>query len=140
MIFYGLIISEIIYRFLMGKFKMSNVFKSYLSFFLKIRCGEPNMYMQGFKCKVSNSISTTPLATPKPAVWCEGQPKKCTKGAKQLIGWNQKSGNNIKLEGFDQSGNHKSPGYNNKCGFSDGEFCEKFFIYFSFLFLLYEFL
>ena len=105
-----------------------------------IRCGEPNMYMQGFKCIVTNSISKTPLATPKAAVWCEDAPDNCTKGAKQLIAWNQRSGDNIEVEGFDKSGGNKSPGYNSKCGFSDGEFCEKvrFFSYF-FLFLCMSF-
>jgi hypothetical protein len=81
------------------------------------------MYMQGYKCNVTNSVSTTPLATPKPPVWCEGAPSNCTKGAKQLMGWNQLTGNNIKVEGFDLAGEPKSPGYNPKCGFSDGEFC-----------------
>lgn len=83
-------------------------------------CGTANMYMQGFKCNVTNSISTTPLATPKPAVWCEGAPNNCTQGAKQVMGWHQNSGNNIAVTGFDLAGMHKSPGYNSKCGFDDG--------------------
>jgi len=83
-------------------------------------CGQPNMYHQPFKCQVSNSKSTTPVAPAKPPVWCEGQPSNCTQGAKQMIYWNQKSGNNIQVEGFDLAGGHKSPGYNGKCGFPDG--------------------
>jgi hypothetical protein len=88
------------------------------------------MFMQGFKCNVTNSTSNTPLATPKAAVWCEGEPKNCTQGAKQFMSWNQKTGNNIEVDGFDLAGGNKSPGYNSKCGFSNGEFVK------SFLFLL----
>lgn len=121
---------EIYNRFLMGK---SYVFLIILVFFYKnLRCGEPNIYMQGFKCKVSNSKSNTPLATPKPAVWCEGAPQNCTRGAKQFIAWNQKTGNNIQVEGYDLEGEHKSPAYNDKCGFSDGEL--------GFLLILFRFL
>lgn len=80
------------------------------------------MYMQGFKCNVTGSTSTIPLATPKPPVWCEGAPNKCVKGAKQLIGWHQKTGNNINVTGYDLARQPKSPGYNMKCGFHNGEF------------------
>lgn len=108
----------------MGKVSNVSLIDLFNHFFFKnFRCGEPNMYMAGFKCMVTNSTSKTPLATPKPAVWCEGAPNNCTKGAKQLMSFNQKTGNNIEVEGFDLSGNHKSPGYNSKCGFSNGEFC-----------------
>ena len=108
-----------------------------LIFLKKVRCGEPNSYMQGFNCKVSNSISNIPIAAPKPAVWCEGAPEKCTKGAKQIIGWHQKSGNNIQVEGYDLAGVPKSPGYNTKCGFSDGEFV-KFYFFFLILFVFFS--
>jgi hypothetical protein len=96
------------------------------------------MYMQGYKCNVTNSVSNIPLATPKPAVWCEGNPGSCTKGAKQLISWNQAEANNIVVDGFDQHGQNKSPGYNSKCGFSDGEFVIVFFslLFFFFFFLM----
>jgi hypothetical protein len=83
-------------------------------------CGTANMYMQGYKCKVTNSKSNTPLAKPKPAVWCEGNSTACIKGAKQVIGWHQQSGNNIEVTGFDLAGDHKSPGYNMNCGFANG--------------------
>ena len=84
------------------------------------------MYMAGFKCKVTNSISNVALAKPNPPVWCEGNPSNCTKGAKQFIGWNQHDGNNIEVDGFDLEGAHKSPAYNMKLGFANGEFfCEK---------------
>ncbi|KDR82083.1 hypothetical protein GALMADRAFT_60209 [Galerina marginata CBS 339.88] len=85
-------------------------------------CGQPNMYHQPFKCKVTGAKSTTPVAAPKPPVWCEGNPGGCTKGAKQMIAWNQLSGNNIAVSGWDQNGDPKSPAYNSKCGFADGMF------------------
>ncbi|KAF9446568.1 hypothetical protein P691DRAFT_733026 [Macrolepiota fuliginosa MF-IS2] len=83
-------------------------------------CGQPNMYHQAFRCRVTNAQSTTPLATPKPPVWCEGQPDKCVKGAKQMLYWHQADGNNIVVDGFDLAGQQKSPGYNMKTGFADG--------------------
>lgn len=48
-------------------------------------CGQPNMYMQPFKCMVTGATSTTPIAPPKPPVWCEGNPSACTKGSKQMV-------------------------------------------------------
>ncbi|KAH6919310.1 hypothetical protein BKA70DRAFT_1249801 [Coprinopsis sp. MPI-PUGE-AT-0042] len=83
-------------------------------------CGQPNMYHQAFRCRVTGATSTTPVAAPQPPVWCEGNPDACTKGAKQMVYWNQAEGNNIYVDGFDNSGGHKSPGYNGKCGFWDG--------------------
>jgi len=47
-------------------------------------CGIPNMYMQGFKCIVTNARSTTPVAPAVPPVWCEDDQSKCVKGAKQV--------------------------------------------------------
>lgn len=78
------------------------------------------MYQTAFKCRVSGSTSNVPLASPKPAVWCEGNPGACTKGAKQMIYWNQNQGNNIVVSGYDLEGDHKSPAYNSKLGFNDG--------------------
>ena len=89
--------------------------------------------MGGFKCKVTNSVSNTPLAAPKPPVWCEGAPNNCTKGAKQILAWHQQSGTNIEVTGFDLAGDHKSPAYNSKCGFANGEFVKVFFFVFVFL-------
>ncbi|KAG5642047.1 hypothetical protein DXG03_003745 [Asterophora parasitica] len=84
-----------------------------------VLCGEPNMYHQAFKCKVTGATATGPVASPKPAVWCEDDPSKCTKGAKQMIYWNQLDGNNIKVSGLDRAGMPKSPAYNSKLGFPD---------------------
>ncbi|KAH9483545.1 hypothetical protein JR316_0003015 [Psilocybe cubensis] len=83
-------------------------------------CGQPNMYHQPFKCKVTGAKSTTPIAPPQPPVWCEGNPGACVKGSKQMIYWNQNEGNNIAVSGYDLSGSFKSPAYNAKLGFADG--------------------
>ncbi|TFK24632.1 hypothetical protein FA15DRAFT_619053 [Coprinopsis marcescibilis] len=83
-------------------------------------CGQPNIYHQPFRCRVTNAWSITPISTPKPPVWCEGNPNGCVRGAKQMIYWNQLERNNIQVQGFDSRGDHKSPGYNHNCGFADG--------------------
>ena len=48
-------------------------------------CGEPNMYMEPFKCRVTGATSRIPVATAQPPRWCEGNPIACVKGAKQMI-------------------------------------------------------
>ncbi|KAJ7500432.1 hypothetical protein B0H11DRAFT_1800351, partial [Mycena galericulata] len=83
-------------------------------------CGQPNMYNLPYRCKVTGATSTTPVGTPKPAVWCENDPSACVTGPKQLLYWNQLDGNNIEVSGLDASGFPKSPAYNTKCGFDDG--------------------
>jgi len=83
-------------------------------------CGQPNMYHVPYRCNVTGSTSHTPVAAGVPPVWCEGDPSACVKGAKQMLYWNQRDGNNIEVSGYDLSGGHKSPGYNTKCGFSNG--------------------
>ena len=85
-------------------------------------CGEPNMYMEPLKCRVTGATSRIPVATAQPPRWCEDNPIACVKGAKQMIFWNQASGNNIAVEGQDLSGRPKSPSYNKKLGFADGKF------------------
>ncbi|PFH53538.1 hypothetical protein AMATHDRAFT_137173 [Amanita thiersii Skay4041] len=86
-------------------------------------CGESNMYFQAFKCNVTGASSTAAVAPPQPAIWCEDDRSKCVKGSKQMLFWNQKERNNIYVKGLDLSGSAKSPGYNYKCGFSDGSYC-----------------
>jgi hypothetical protein len=86
----------------------------------KNSCGQPNIYLEPIRCQVTGVTSTTPLATPKPAVWCEDDKSKCVEGAKQVIIWNQKERNNIVVEGNDLSGHPKSPAYNEKLGFRPG--------------------
>ncbi|KAI6014656.1 hypothetical protein EDC04DRAFT_2953130 [Pisolithus marmoratus] len=83
-------------------------------------CGEPNIYMEGFKCTVTGATSATPVGTPKAPVWCESDQSQCVQGPKQIMIWNQMEGNNIQVSGNDLSGMPKSPAYNAKCGFQDG--------------------
>ena len=76
-------------------------------------CGQPNMYMQGHKCIVTRSTSTRKLAVAKSPVYCEDNPAKCVKGAKQMIFYQQLDGNNVQNP-------PKMPTYNARMGFSDG--------------------
>ncbi|KAJ3812088.1 hypothetical protein F5876DRAFT_38213 [Lentinula aff. lateritia] len=82
-------------------------------------CGTPNMYFSPSRCQVTNTGNKV-LGTPKPPVWCEGNSSACVSGPKQMLYWNQASGNNIAVSGKDLSGQAKSPAYNAKCGFADG--------------------
>lgn len=71
-------------------------------------------YMQGFKCTVTNATSTTPVAPAQAPVYCADDASKCVKGAKQMIAWHQETGNNI------ETADGISPGYNEKCGWTNG--------------------
>ncbi|KAH0831896.1 hypothetical protein J3R83DRAFT_12777 [Lanmaoa asiatica] len=87
-------------------------------------CGEPNMYMFPYRCKViPDSTPPMTIGAPKPPVWCEDDTSKCVQGPKQMLIWNQQERNNIEVQGNDMSGHPKSPGYNMKCGFQDGGCC-----------------
>ncbi|OXA41628.1 hypothetical protein Fcan01_23672 [Folsomia candida] len=59
-------------------------------------CGEPNMYMQGFKCRVTGSTSTRRLAPAQPPRYCPNF-NECTRGAKQMIVTRQAEGNNVEV-------------------------------------------
>ncbi|KAJ4475502.1 hypothetical protein J3R30DRAFT_3772371 [Lentinula aciculospora] len=83
-------------------------------------CGEANMYFEGIRCQVTPGSDPKPLGTPQPAVWCEDDTSKCVTGPKQMLFWHQASGDNIEVDGLDLAGEFRSPGYNAKCGFSDG--------------------
>jgi len=83
-------------------------------------CGQPNMYMQPFRCRVTGAKSTTPVAAAQPPRWCEDNSNGCVKGAKQMIYWHQLTGNNIEVDGWDKTGRPKSPAYNMKLGFANG--------------------
>src|SRR6266704_6757570 len=74
-------------------------------------CGQPNMFMQPFKCRVTGATSVTPVAAAQPPRWCEDNPNACVKGAKQMVSWHQASGNNIVVDGWDLSGRQKAPSY-----------------------------
>ncbi|KAH7361844.1 hypothetical protein B0T11DRAFT_351741 [Plectosphaerella cucumerina] len=76
-------------------------------------CGEPNMYMQNFRCRVTNATSTKSLGTAQVPVPCADDPSTCVSGPKQMIAWNQAEGNNVGDIGF-------SPAYNAKLGFLPG--------------------
>ncbi|KAG7086112.1 hypothetical protein E1B28_003626 [Marasmius oreades] len=79
-------------------------------------CGEPNMYMQPFKCTVTGSSpNARPVAPAKPPVYCEGNPSGCTAGAKQMVFYNQLEGNNVQYDSA--KGN---PYYNERMGFKEG--------------------
>lgn len=78
-------------------------------------CGQDNMFMNGLKCKITNSTSTRKISTPQRPVYCKDDPDSCVKGAKEMIAWKQLSGNNyIARPGQDR------PGYNANLGFQDG--------------------
>src|SRR5882757_275043 len=84
-------------------------------------CGEANEYMIGYNCHVTNVKTTArQLAPAKTPVWCEDDPSKCVKGAKGMIVFNQLEGNNIDIDGIQKDEGWKSPGYNQKTGFSNG--------------------
>lgn len=83
-------------------------------------CGEPNMYMQGFHCRVIGKTGSSAVASAVPPVWCEDNKSKCIQGPKQMVFWNQLEGNNIVVSGSDLSGNPRSPTYNAKLGFANG--------------------
>jgi hypothetical protein len=72
-------------------------------------------YMQAFKCNVTGaSPSARPLAKAEVPTYCEGEPEKCVKSAKQMFAWHQATGNNTETK----SG--ITPNYNQKCGWVKG--------------------
>ncbi|KAJ7742353.1 hypothetical protein DFH07DRAFT_750488 [Mycena maculata] len=85
-------------------------------------CGEPNIYMEGFRCMVTGQTGTAALAPAIPPTWCEDAPENCTSGARQMIFWNQFEGSNIFVSGSDSRGEPKSPAYNAVLGFPNGAF------------------
>ncbi|KAI1077968.1 hypothetical protein F5B20DRAFT_582785 [Whalleya microplaca] len=77
-------------------------------------CGEPNMYMQNFRCHVTGSTSTKKVSAAKAPVYCGRGDTPCISGAKQMIAWNQRDGNNV------ETPDNISPGYNEKMGWNAG--------------------
>jgi hypothetical protein len=80
-------------------------------------CGQANMYMQGFKCKVTN-VNTSiarPLAPAQPAKWCQSNQANCVKGAKQMIVFQSLADDNV--IGVPR---YETPVYNTACGFKNG--------------------
>ncbi|CAI6334187.1 unnamed protein product [Periconia digitata] len=78
-------------------------------------CGQSNLYMQPYKCNVTQASSNIPVAKAQPPVYCADDKSKCVKGAKQMIAYYQDSGNNM----FDIK-RPATPGYNEKCGWTSG--------------------
>ncbi|KPI34779.1 uncharacterized protein AB675_10192 [Cyphellophora attinorum] len=79
-------------------------------------CGQPNMYMQPYKCRVSNNGPAKKLAKAQPPTYCVDDASKCVKGAKQMIVFNQLEGDNTGFNG----GWGWSPGYNERNGYESG--------------------
>ncbi|KAL1727754.1 hypothetical protein EV714DRAFT_253538 [Schizophyllum commune] len=85
-------------------------------------CGEANMFLNAYRCKVTGATSQRTLAKPQAPVYCENDDSACVKGAKQLMVWHQADGiDNINVDNRKQaSGKWASPAYNDKCGFAHG--------------------
>jgi len=76
-------------------------------------CGEPNMYMQGFKCRVTGSNSNRRLATAQVPRYCPNI-NDCVLGAKQMMVYMQAEGNTVQKPGND------FVSYSHTWGFSPG--------------------
>jgi len=76
-------------------------------------CGEPNMYMQGFRCMVTGSNSNRRLAPAQPPRYCPNI-NDCVRGAKQMMVFMQAEGNNVEKPGND------FVSYSSDWGFSPG--------------------
>jgi len=92
---------------------------TFLSLLSSIDCGihtnAVDRYMQGFKCKVTGaSPSAAPLAAGQIPTYCADDASKCVKGAKQMLAWHQRTGNNI------ETADGTTPNYNSKCGWTEG--------------------
>lgn len=76
------------------------------------------MYMQPYKCKVTNVSATAAkqLAKAEPPAYCANDQSKCVSGAKQMIVFNQREGDNTEYG----SGQGPSPAYNGRNGFRSG--------------------
>lgn len=73
------------------------------------------MYMAGYRCNVTGATSTTPLDLPaKAPVYCADDASKCVKGAKQMMAWEQETGNNI------EPPQGVSPSYDALMGYNPG--------------------
>jgi hypothetical protein len=71
--------------------------------------------MHGFRCNVTGaSPAARPLAKAQAPVYCENEPEKCIKGPKQMLAWQQATGNNI------ETPQGTTPNYNQKCGWQEG--------------------
>ncbi|KAL5334287.1 hypothetical protein BJX70DRAFT_402739 [Aspergillus crustosus] len=71
-------------------------------------------YMAGYKCNVTGSTSIKQLAPAQPPVYCEDDATRCVSGAKQIIAWNQRTGNNV------EPPSGETPMYNEAWGYDNG--------------------
>jgi len=78
-------------------------------------CGEPNIYFHPYRCKIANATSKKVVGKAQVAQWCLEDPTQCVAGPKQLIIYNEATGNN-----YNGYSTHGPPGYNMKMGFHDG--------------------
>lgn len=76
--------------------------------------GSAQMYMNGFRCKVTGATSNTPVLTPQVPKRCTGDLSKCNQGAQQPLYWFQAEGNNMNNDQYDP------PYYLDEWGFTDG--------------------
>jgi len=77
-------------------------------------CGEPNVYMQPFRCRVTGSNSNRRLATAQAPRYCANNPNDCVRGAKQMLIFMQAEGNNV------QKPQNDFVSYSNTFGFYPG--------------------
>jgi hypothetical protein len=76
--------------------------------------GSAQMYMNGFRCKVTGSTSNTPISKPEVPKRCTGDITKCNQGAQQPLYWFQAERNNMFNDQYDP------PYYLDEWGFLDG--------------------
>ncbi|KAI0635898.1 hypothetical protein C8Q77DRAFT_600541 [Trametes polyzona] len=88
-----------------------------------IDSGAEQIYMNGFKCKVSGDVGSQPIGKPAVPRRCgadpdngfpDPRPGNCTIGAKQPLYWYQKERNNMPEDTY------HAPYYNDLYGFHDG--------------------
>jgi hypothetical protein len=53
------------------------------------------MLLQGYRCNVTGATSIVPVASAQPPVYCRRDADSCVFGGKQMIAWNQTTGENV---------------------------------------------
>ncbi|KAI0090264.1 hypothetical protein BDY19DRAFT_992477 [Irpex rosettiformis] len=76
--------------------------------------GSEQMYMTGFRCKVTGQTGSQPLGKPSIARYCEHDATNCTVGATQPMYWYQAERNNMFENQYD------APTYDDRYGWHDG--------------------
>ncbi|KAF9481271.1 hypothetical protein BDN70DRAFT_975465, partial [Pholiota conissans] len=102
-------------------------------------CGQPNMCMQPFRCKVTGQAGTQPVSRATAPAWCEGNQSQRIGGAERafipqqsnlysykiddLARWcfyGQLERNNVDISGLNSSGQPKAPIYDTRMGYTVG--------------------